>query len=286
MSRFSGILGLLLCTALISACGQRDGGGLFGNRAEAPAEQLTAEQLFARGENQLANGDPEDAAQSFSDIERLYPYSELAARASLRQAVAYHRAEEYDQSRAAAQRFIDFYPADPNAAQAQYLIALSFYDQMDRVSRDQGVTFQALQALRVTIERYPESEYTNSALLKFDLALDQLAGKEMDVGRFYLKRGHPGAAINRFRVVVEDFQTTSHTPEALHRLVESYLILGLSEEARTAGAILGFNYQGSEWYEDTFALLQERGLDPSDASTRGDGWLTKIYRQVLRGQWI
>ncbi|MEM0977684.1 MAG: outer membrane protein assembly factor BamD [Pseudomonadota bacterium] len=274
---------IFLCLAVVSGCGRREG-GLF--QREAPSEALTAEQLFERAETALRTGDPETAAERFSDIERLYPFSELASRAALRQAVAYHAAREYDQARAAAQRFIDFYPADPNAAQAQYIIALSFYDQMERVSRDQGVTFQALQALRVTIERYPDSEYTNSALLKFDLALDQLAGKEMDVGRFYLKRGHPGAAINRFRVVVEDFQTTSHTPEALHRLVEAYLILGLEEEARTAGAILGFNYQASEWYEDTFALLQERGLDPTDASTRGEGWLTQIYRRVVRGDWI
>ncbi|MEO0344548.1 MAG: outer membrane protein assembly factor BamD [Pseudomonadota bacterium] len=286
MTAMRGILSILICSVLIMGCGQRDGERRGFLRQPPAPEALTAEQLFVRGEQQLTSGDPDGAALTYAEIERLYPYSELASRAALRQATAYHAAREYEQSRAAAQRFLDFYPADPNAAQAQYLIALSFYDQMDRVSRDQGVTFQALQALRVTIERYPDSEFTNPALLKFDLALDQLAGKEMDVGRFYLKRGHPGAAINRFRVVVEDFQTTSHTPEALHRLVEAYLILGLPNEARTAGAILGFNYQGSEWYEDTFELLQTNGLDPSDAKRSGDGWLTKIYRQVLRGEWL
>ena len=280
---------MLLCVSVLAACGNRgdrQGGFRLFQPREAPAETLTAEQLYQIGENQLRVGEPEDAAERFADLERLYPFSELASRAVLRQAVAHRSAGDFDQSRAAAQRFLDFYPADPNAAQAQYLIALSFYDQMERVSRDQGVTFQALQALRVTIERYPDSEYATSALLKFDLALDQLAGKEMEIGRFYLKRGHPGAAINRFRVVVEDFQTTSHTPEALHRLVESYLILGLPEQARTAGAILGFNYQGSEWYEDSFKLLQSNGLNPEEASKRGDGWLTVIYRQVLRGEWL
>lgn len=282
------LLVLLVCVAVVAGCGRREGGGSFRifPAPQPQAEALTAEQLFAIGEAELKNGNADKAAERFADIERLYPFSELASEAVLRQAVAHRADKEYDLSRAAAQRYLEFYPADPHAAQAQYLIALSFYDQMDKVSRDQGVTFQALQALRVTIERYPDSEYVTSALLKFDLALDQLAGKEMDVGRYYLKRGHPGAAINRFRVVVEDFQTTSHTAEALHRLVEAYLILGLPEEARTAGAILGYNYQGSEWYEDTFTLLQSNGLNPDDASTRGDGWLTRIYRQVLRGEWL
>lgn len=279
------VLALVLCVALISGCGNREGSGLFGDRAPE-AEALTDEQIFERGQGQLRDGNAEDAAQTFAALERLYPFSDLASQAVLRQAIAYRAAGDFDQSRAAAQRFLDFYPADPNAAEAQYLIAMSFFDQMERVSRDQGVTFQALQALRVTIERYPDSEYTTSALLKFDLALDQLAGKEMDVGRFYLKRGHPGAAINRFRVVVEDFQTTSHTPEALHRLAEAYLTLGLDEEARIAGAILGFNYQGSVWYEDTFQLLQSNGLDPNNAATSSDSWLARIYRQVIRGEWI
>ena len=140
-----------------------------------------------------------------------------------------------------------------------------------------------MQALRETIERYPESDYTKSAELKFDLTLDLLAGKEMEVGRYYLKRGHYTAAINRFRVVVQEFQTTQHTPEALHRLVESYLALGLADEARTAGAILGYNYQATEWYEDSYALLTEQGLEPGDA---GQGWLSRIYRQVIRGRWL
>ena len=162
-------------------------------------------------------------------------------------------------------------------------MALSYYDQIDDVGRDQGLTFQALQSLRTVIERYPESEYARSSILKFDLAFDHLAAKEMEIGRYYLKRGHYLAAINRFRVVVEDFQTTTQTPEALHRLVESYLSLGLTDEAQTAGAILGFNFQGTDWYEDSFALLTGRGLEPK---VRGSGWLATIYRQTVRGQWL
>ena len=141
---------------------------------------------------------------------------------------------------------MDFNPAENSAPYGKYQIALSFYDQINNVRRDQGVTFQALQALKTTVERYPDSEYSTSALLKFDLALDHLAGKEMEIGRYYLKRGHYTAAINRFRIVVEDFQTTTHTPEALHRLVESYLSLGIETDAQTAGAIIGYNFQGTE----------------------------------------
>jgi outer membrane protein assembly factor BamD len=163
------------------------------------------------------------------------------------------------------------------------LWALSYYDQLDEVGRDQGLTFQALQALRVVIETYPDSEYGKSAILKFDLAFDHLAAKEMEIGRYYLKRGNYTAAINRFRVVVQDFQTTTHTAEALHRLVESYLALGLNDEAQTAGAILGFNYQSSPFYEDSFQLLKGRGLEPK---AKGNSWLAKAYRQMIRGEWL
>ncbi|PIB24223.1 competence protein ComL [Amylibacter kogurei] len=263
---------------VLSACAKKD----------EPAQQLEnlpPEQIFNSAEAMLDDKDPEDAAQRFSEVERLYPYSEWAKRALIMSAFSYHEAGLYEESRGAAQRYLDFYPADQDAAYAQYLIALSYYDQIDNVSRDQGVTFQALQALRVTIERYPDSEYVTTALLKFDLALDHLAGKEMEIGRYYLKRGHFGAAINRFRVVVEDFQTTSHTPEALHRLVESYLSLGLDQDAQTAAAILGHNFQGTQWYADSYALLRGKGLDAT-GDTKGNGWLSSIYRRVIKGAWL
>jgi len=151
------------------------------------------------------------------------------------------------------------------------------------VGRDQGLTFQALQALRTVIERYPDSEYARSAILKFDLAFDHLAAKEMEIGRYYLKRSHYTAAINRFRVVVEEFQTTTHTAEALYRLVEAYLSLGLTNEAQTAGAILGYNFQSTEWYDDAYKLLTGRGLRPEVA---GDSWLRQVYRQMVKGEWL
>ncbi|MDD9738749.1 MAG: outer membrane protein assembly factor BamD [Marinovum algicola] len=264
-------------------------GGTFRNArgnigfGDTPIEAYTAEQIYERGEYELERNAYGEAAEFFSEIERLYPYSEWAKRALIMQAFAHHKDKEYEEARAVAQRYVDFYPADDDAAYAQYLLALSYYDQIDEVGRDQGLTFQALQALRTVIERYPDSGYARSAILKFDLAFDHLAGKEMEIGRYYLKRKHYTSAINRFRVVVEDFQTTTHTAEALHRLVESYLSLGLTREAQTAGAILGYNYQSTEWYEDSYRLLTGQGLEPEVF----DGtWLGAIYRQMVKGEWL
>ncbi len=276
---------VLVLTLALAGCSGNDG-GLFGAGAANRDENLevyTAEQIFERGEYELSRQRANDAAWYFSEIERLYPYSDWARRALIMQAFSYHTDKDYPNSRSAAQRFIDFYPTDEDAAYAQYLLALSYYDQIDEVGRDQGLTFQALQALRAVIERYPDSEYANSAILKFDLAFDHLAGKEMEIGRYYLRRGHFAAAVSRFRVVVEDFQTTSHTPEALHRLVEAYLSLGLVNEAQTAGAILGYNYQSTEWYDESYKLLTSQGLELKD---RGNNWLSQIYRQSIKGQWL
>ena len=258
-------------------------GGQSVERGNINYENFTAQQIFERAEYDLAQNNPDLAATSFAEVERLYPYSEFAKRAVIMQDFAHHKARNYEESRSAAQRYIDFYPADEDAAYAQYLLALSYYDQIDDVGRDQGLTFQALQALRGVIERYPESEYVNTSILKFDLAFDHLAAKEMEIGRYYLKRDHFPAAINRFRVVVEDFETTTHTAEALHRLVEAYLSLGLTDEARTAGAILGHNFRGTSWYEDSYKLLTGQGLTLEAA---GDNWLRQIYRQTIQGRWL
>lgn len=245
---------------------------------------MSAEQIYKLGEFSLEEeGKPEEAVRYFAEVERLYPYSDWSRRALIMQAFTYHKGKEYEDSRAAAQRFLDYYPGDEDAAYAKYLMALSYYDQIDEVGRDQGLTYQALQALRDVIEEYPDSEYARSAILKFDLAFDHLAGKEMEIGRYYLKRGNYTAAINRFRVVVQDFQTTTHTAEALHRLVEGYLALGLTDEAQTAAAILGHNYQANPFYQDSYALLAQRGLKPE---AKGDGWLATIYRQVIKGEWL
>lgn len=243
-------------------------------------KELTAQEIYLQAEQKLKENLNAEAAGLYAKVERLYPYSEWAKKSLLMSAVANHQGAFYDESRADAERYLDFYPADTNAAYAQYLIALSYYDQIDNVSRDQSVTFKALQAFRTVIERYPDSEYTSPSLLKFDLSLDHLAGAEMEIGRYYLKRGHFGAAISRFRVVVEEFETTSHTPEALHRLVESYLSLGLNANAQTTGAILGHNFQASDWYKDTHVLLTGRGISTEAINKDSSNWLNKMWRNI------
>ena len=270
------LLGGLALVAVLAACG--------GGNREPDFEQMDAEAIYKLGEYQLETSRKgSDAVTYFAEVERLYPYSEWAKRALIMQAFAYHKDRVYENSRATAQRYIDTYPAEEDAAYAKYLLALSYYDQIDEVGRDQGLTYQALQALRAVIEEYPDSDYARSAILKFDLAFDHLAAKEMEIGRYYLKRKNYTAAINRFRVVVENFQTTSHTPEALHRLVEAYLSLGFTDEAQTAAAILGHNFRSTEWYEDSYRLLTAKGLEPK---ARGDSWLARVYRQVIRGEWL
>jgi outer membrane protein assembly factor BamD len=271
------VIGMALLVAVLTAC---SGGGA----QERALDSYTPEEIYKRGELVLeSKAKPKDALIYFQEVERLYPYSEWAKRALIMQTYTLHKAKDYEEARITAQRYLDFYPGEEDAAYAQYLMALSYYDQIDEVGRDQGLTYQALQALRVVIEEHPDSEYAKSAILKFDLAFDHLAAKDMEVGRYYLKRRNYTAAINRFRTVVQDFQTTTHTAEALHRLVECYLALGLTDEAQTAAAILGYNYQSSPFYDDSFRLLKDRGLAPE---AKGTNWLSTVYRQMIKGEWL
>lgn len=270
------LLGAVLCVTL-AACGG-------GQRSDQPLDEFSAEEIFRRGEFVLETSRrAEPSLRYFRELERLYPATDWARRAIVMQAYALHRDREYEQARAVAQRFLDSYPGDEDAAWAAYILALTYYDQIEDVGRDQALTFQALRALRRVIEDYPNTEYARSAVLKFDLAFDHLAAKEMEIGRYYLRRGNYPAAVNRFRVVVEDYQTSSHTPEALHRLVESYVALGLRNEAQTAGAILGHNFRANPFYEDSFRLLTGQGLS---ADAAGESWIRQIYRRSLRGEWL
>ncbi|WP_340109504.1 outer membrane protein assembly factor BamD [Pikeienuella sp. HZG-20] len=239
-----------------------------------------AADIFAEADANAVDGDFVAAAEGYDEVERLYPYSNLAKTAMIRSAESYYRGRKYDEARLAAQRYLDFFPSDADAAYAQYIVALSYYDQISDVERDQGDTIRANQALREVIERYPDSRYARDAALKRDLTLDNLAGKEMQIGRYYLGRGHYIAAINRFRRVVEQYNTTSQTPEALHRLVESYLALGVVNEAQNAAAVLGYNYPGSEWYVDSYALLTGQRLGPEIDE---ESWLSRNFRKVFYG---
>ena len=247
------------------------------------SEDKAAEEIFNSGERELVRRRYNDAAEKFKEVERLYPYSDWAKRALIMQVYSFHKDKEYENVVSAANRFIEFHPKDKDIPYAYYLIGLSYYDQVLAIGRDQKLTQEALKIFELIIKEYPDSEYASSSQIKFDFLKNQLASKEMEVGRYYLKRSHYVSAINRFRGIIEDFSTTSQVPEALHRLVEAYLSLGLTEEAQTAGAILGYNYKSNEWYERSFELLRSKGLKPKSL---GNSWLSKIYRQVVKGQWL
>ena len=247
------------------------------------SEDKAAEEIFNSGERELIRRRYNDAAEKFKEVERLYPYSDWAKRALIMQVYTFHKGKEYENVVSAANRFIEFHPKDKDIPYAYYLIGLSYYDQVLAIGRDQKLTQEALKIFKLIIKEYPDSEYASSSQIKFDFLKNQLANKEMEVGRYYLKRSHYVSAINRFRGVIEDFSTTSQVPEALHRLVEAYLSLGLTDEAQTAGAILGYNYKSNEWYERSFELLRSKGLKPKSL---GNSWLSQIYRQVVKGQWL
>jgi len=253
------------------------------NEPKIDIDTYSAKEIYDLAEARLAKNRPQDAAKYFSEIERLYPYSEWAKRGLIMQAYSFHKDKDYENSRSAAQRYIDFFPAAEDAAYAQYILALSYYDQISEVGRDQDVTVKALQELRLLIERYPDSKYAKQSAEKFDMAFSFLAAKEMEVGRYYLQRGYYTSAVNRFRKVVQEFRTTEQTPEALYRLIECYLSLGLRGEAQSAAAILQESYASTPWHQDSLVLLSGEGLLP-DAG--GQNWLSAIYRQMIKGQWL
>jgi outer membrane protein assembly factor BamD len=199
------------------------------------------------------------------------------------QVYSHHKNQSYENVVSSANRFIEFHPNDKDVSYAYYLIGISYYDQVLAIGRDQKLTIEALKVFKLIVEEFPNSEYSSKSQIRINFLRDHLASKEMEVGRYYLKRSHYPPAINRFRGVIEKFSTTSHVPEALHRLVEAYLSLGLVDEAQTAGAILGYNYRSTEWYDRTFKLLGSKGLKPK---LSGNSWLSKIYRQVVKGQWL
>jgi outer membrane protein assembly factor BamD len=251
--------------------------------SDSPSEDKAAEEIFNSGERDILRKRYGDAAEKFTEVERLYPYSDWAKRALIMQVYSFHKDQSYENVVSAANRFIEFHPNDKDVPYAYYLIGLSYYDQVLAIGRDQELAKEALRVFSLITKEYPESKYASSSQMRFNFLRDHLASKEMEVGRYYLKRSHYAPAINRFRGVIEDFSTTSQVPEALHRLVEAYMSLGLVSEAQTAGAILGYNYRSTEWYDRTFALLSSKGLKPKSS---GNSWLSKIYRQVVKGQWL
>ncbi len=237
---------------LTSGCG-----GKGGKNKDTAYVARDVDTLYQAAKDRLDRGDTKEAAALFDEVERQHPYSPWARRAQLMSAFSYYVAREYAKSIQSAQRFLSIHPGNRDAPYAFYLIAVSYYEQMSDVTRDQKVTQQAKDSLTELIRRYPNSRYAQDARLKLDLVNDHLAGKEMTVGRSYQRSGKWLAATVRFRSVIDGYQSTSHTPEALYRLVESYLSLGIPLEAQKAAAVLGANYPGSDWYRRAYELMNK-----------------------------
>lgn len=253
---------------------------------EDDLSSFSPQEIYQLAESQVNQSEFLEAAETFEEVERLHPYSEWARRGTILAAFYYGKSEEYEKSRSAGERFLASYPGDPNADYAQFLVAMSYYEQLDDRGRDQRNTELALIELQKVTANYPSSEYARSAELRFDVAVNQVASKEMEIGRYYLKRGNFTAAINRFQFVIENYNTTEQAPEALHRLVESYLSLGLIEEAREAAIVLGYNFQGSNWYAATFDLFSSQNLEIPSPDEQNEGLIREIYRRMIRGDWL
>ena len=251
--------------------------GMFDEEEPDYFEQ-PVETLYNNAMNAMQAGQLSEAARLFDEVERQHPYSTWAAKAQLMAAYANYQDNKYDEAINALDRFIQLHPGNKDIAYAYYLRAISFYEQISDVRRDQQATQLALAALDELARRFPDSRYTRDASLKIDLARDHLAGKHMDIGRYYLGQGEFLAAINRFQLVIKDYQTTTHVPEALHRLVESYLAIGVTDEAQSTAAVLGHNYPGSAWYADSYVLLTGIDLRPEENT---DSWISRVWKSII-----
>jgi len=278
-SLFSRMALVLLPLLPLGACGSSWDGSQASLSRQGPAD-TSAEGLFAAGMAALDAEQYLRAVQIFDTVEREHPYSAFATNAKLMAAYGEYMRNRYTEALGALDRFIQLHPSHRDIAYAYYLRALCMYEQINDPQRDQRGTELAMEALQDVVNRFPGTPYARDARLKMDLARDHLAGREMVVGRFYQQRRLYGAAIGRFRRVIEEYQTTNHVPEALHRLTESYLALGLTEEARRSASVLGHNYPGSPWYQDSYALLVE-GADAAPQDQRG--WFSRSVSAVTFG---
>jgi len=246
------------CAVALAGCANKNK-----DKPQLAFQERPVELIYSAGASRLDDRRWVEAVEYFQEVERQHPYSEWSRRSILMTAYAHYEANDYDDARGDADRFVSLYPGSPSASYAYYIKAICYFEQIIDVGRDQAATEQALAALREVVRRYPTTEYATDAKLKIDMVNDQLAGKEMAVGRYYLRSSEPLAAIGRFKVVIDRYQTTSHTAEALYRLVEAYLTLGLNDEAKRNAAVLGFNYPGDGWYSDAYALMSGKGLQPA-----------------------
>jgi len=261
------LLWVVSCLGALAACGSKD------DEKIKPPE--SAEQLYNEAREKFDAHSYKDAVKDFEEVERQHPSSPWAVNAQIMSGYSSYEAEDYDTAIAAFERFVKLYPSNDSTPYAYYLIALCYYEQINDVGRDQKITEQAMQALREIIRRFPDSEYARDARIKLDLTTDHLAGKEMEIGRYYERHEDYLAAINRFRFVVENYQTTSHVPEALHRLVECYLKLGIKDEAQRYAAVLGHNFPSSMWYRDSYKLMTGKAT-PVASAGGGTSWWDHI----------
>jgi len=237
-------------------------------------EDREVEDLYNSAMDSLEAGTYTTASRLFDEVDRQHPYSVWATKAQVMSAYAHYLNDNYDEAIIAIDGFLELHPGNSDAPYAYYLKAICYYEQISDVGRDQKMTELAMQSLEEVARRYPSTKYARDARLKLDLTRDHLAGKEMSIGRFYMEQQEYLAAINRYRAVIENYQTTTHVPEALHRLTESYLALGISDEAQMSAAVLGHNYPGSQWYQDSYALLQRRNLEPEE---KEGSWLAGLW---------
>jgi outer membrane protein assembly factor BamD len=259
---------LLVLATILGAC------RLFDKDAVAPDEP--ADKLYNEGLYLLnQKKDPKEAAKKFEEVDRQHPYSEWARKSLIMSAYAYYESGAYDDCVNSARRYVTLHPGSPDAAYAQFLIGSSYFDQIPEISRDQARTEKAVESLEEVVRKYPNSEYAVAAKRKIEMARDQLAGKEMEVGRWALQRREYTGAINRFKVVVTRYQRTRHVEEALMRLTEAYMALGIVDEAQTSAAVLGHNFPESRWYKDAFTLMQSRGLQPTENKA---SWISQAFR--------
>src|SRR5690348_10259194 len=273
--RLSRVLVVALLAGSVAACSSFD---FFAKKDDTPPDE-PADRLYNEGLYLLnAKRDPREAVKKFEEVDRQHPYSEWARKSLIMSSFAYYQAGEYDDCVNSAKRYITLHPGSADAAYAQFLIASSYYDEIPDITRDQARTEKALAALEEVIRKYPTSEYANSAKQKIEVARDQLAGKEMEIGRYYLKKKDYTGAINRFKVVVTKYQTTRHVEEALMRLTESYMALGIVDEAQTAAAVLGHNFPDSQWYKHAYALVKTGGVGPKENQ---GSWISKAFMGIV-----
>jgi len=268
---------LLLVGASLGGCS----GGIFDtNKEEVIYPDVPAEQRYNEALTLMQKEDYAEAIKRFEDVDRQHPYSDWARKAMLMIAYINYEQGQYDECIGAARRYLTLHPGSSDAAYAQYLIASSYYDQIPDISRDQQRTQRAIDALDEIVRKYPETEYAVSAKKKLEVARDQLAGKEMMIGRYYLEQRNYAGAINRFKVVVTRYQTTRHVEEALYRLTEAYMALGIMSEAQTSAAVLGYNFPDSSWYKDAYKLVESRGVSPQ---MNEQSWIAKAFKGLGLG---